>query len=81
MAQRLARKLCPRCKEKYTPDSGLLAELGLDVSAHYAFYKPSGCKYCNNIGYKGRTGIYEVMPMSAEIHGPSIEQGPPSRSV
>ena len=67
IAQRLARKLCPRCKEKYTPDSELLSQLGLDGSGHYAFYKPSGCKYCNHTGYKGRTGIYEVMPMSRDL--------------
>ncbi|RJP30654.1 MAG: type II secretion system protein GspE [Actinobacteria bacterium] len=67
IAQRLARKLCPRCKEKYAPDAELLSELGLDGSGHYAFYRPSGCKYCNNIGYKGRTSIYEVMPMSKAL--------------
>jgi type IV pilus assembly protein PilB len=67
VAQRLARRLCPRCKEKYVPDAELISELGLDTMGRYAFYRPAGCKYCNNVGYKGRTGIYEVMPMSVEL--------------
>ena len=68
-AQRLARKLCPTCKipldvpRKALLDAGFKAEV-LDGS--WAPFKPVGCSACNN-GYKGRVGIYQVMPISEEI--------------
>jgi type IV pilus assembly protein PilB len=68
-AQRLARKLCPTCKapldvpRKALLDAGYKAE-ALDGS--WTPYKPVGCSACNN-GYKGRVGIYQVMPISEEI--------------
>ncbi|MDY6795699.1 MAG: ATPase, T2SS/T4P/T4SS family [Actinomycetota bacterium] len=67
VAQRLVRKLCPRCKEKYVPDPRTLAGLGLVEADEHVLYKPRGCKYCNQTGYKGRMGIFEVMPMTREL--------------
>jgi type IV pilus assembly protein PilB len=69
VAQRLARKLCPRCKDRYEASEEELEELGLEKGTENVFYKAVGCKYCNNTGYKGRTGIYEVMPMTRELKG------------
>lgn len=68
-AQRLARRLCPTCKapldvpRKALLDAGFKAE---DLDGTWTPYKPVGCSACNN-GYKGRVGIYQVMPISEEI--------------
>jgi len=69
LAQRLARKLCPHCKEQYKPSRSILKELGfsLERGEKIVFYRPKGCRRCFNTGYKGRIGIYEVMLMSEEI--------------
>jgi type IV pilus assembly protein PilB len=68
-AQRLARRLCPTCKapldvpRKALIDAGYKSE---DLDGTWTPYKPVGCSACNN-GYKGRVGIYQVMPISEEI--------------
>jgi type IV pilus assembly protein PilB len=68
-AQRLARRLCPVCKttldvpRKALLDAGFKAE---DLDGSWTPYKPVGCSACNN-GYKGRVGIYQVMPITEEI--------------
>ncbi len=77
MAQRLARRLCPHCKQPHhIPDSELL-EMGYthdEVTAGITLYKPIGCSECSN-GYKGRVGIYEMMPMSENIANLIMEGG------
>ena len=69
IAQRLARRLCERCKKPVQiPDNALLAE-GFseeEIAAGFTVYEPVGCDECTN-GYKGRTGLYQVMPMTDEI--------------
>ncbi len=69
MAQRLVRILCPVCKEAFTPTPELLKKVGLSVSAHddQLFYKPKGCKSCSFSGYRGRTAIFELLPVSDTI--------------
>jgi len=68
-AQRLARRLCPNCKtaldvpRKALIDAGFKSE---DLDGSWTPFKPVGCSACNN-GYKGRVGIYQVMPISEEI--------------
>jgi type IV pilus assembly protein PilB len=63
VAQRLVRRICPKCVETYEPTEDELMLLGL--SAHEVgdkkFYKGRGCDECNNTGYKGRKGIYETL--------------------
>ncbi len=77
MAQRLARRLCPHCKQPHhIPDNELL-EMGYthdEVAAGITLYKPIGCSECSN-GYKGRVGIYEMMPMSENIANLIMEGG------
>lgn len=77
MAQRLARRLCPHCKQPHhIPDNELL-EMGYthdEVTAGITLYKPIGCSECSN-GYKGRVGIYEMMPMSENIANLIMEGG------
>ncbi len=69
LAQRLVRKICPRCKEAYTPTEEQLLELQLtpDDLQGRQVYRGRGCDYCNQSGYKGRMGIYEIMVLDDEI--------------
>ncbi|MGZ6255155.1 MAG: type II secretion system ATPase GspE [Candidatus Chromulinivorax sp.] len=66
IAQRLVRRLCDFCKEKYTPTHDSLHAVGLDMvqAKKMTFYKPVGCDKCLNLGYKGRLPIFEIMVMS-----------------
>jgi type IV pilus assembly protein PilB len=68
-AQRLARRLCPNCKQPADIPHETLLDAGYkeeDVDGTWSPYKPVGCSACNN-GYKGRVGIYQVMPISEDI--------------
>ncbi len=65
IAQRLVRKICPHCKEPYKPTEEELSELGL--SGEYTFYRGRGCEHCMRTGYRGRTGIYEVLEVDEEV--------------
>jgi type IV pilus assembly protein PilB len=60
-AQRLLRTICPYCKESYTPPASALAAWGLDQAENANFQRGKGCYQCLNTGYKGRTGIFEVL--------------------
>ena len=77
IAQRLARRLCPACKrEAKLPEHALLAE-GFsheEIAAGLKIYEAGGCSECTE-GYKGRTGIYQVMPMTEEIQAIVLEGG------
>ncbi|WP_326539079.1 type IV-A pilus assembly ATPase PilB [Pseudorhodoferax sp.] len=68
-AQRLARRLCNNCKQAIDIPRETLLQSGFqpeDLDGHWKPYHPVGCNQCNN-GYKGRVGIYQVMPISEEI--------------
>jgi type IV pilus assembly protein PilB len=67
IAQRLVRKICPKCKTEYTPSKELLEDLGIKQEPGQKFYRGEGCDLCHNTGYKGRTGLYEVMTMNESI--------------
>jgi general secretion pathway protein E len=76
MAQRLVRKVCPDCRQEYEPKPHELRELGLmsadaqisdSVKNGGKFFVGAGCDKCFDTGYRGRTGIYELMPISEEI--------------
>ncbi len=63
IAQRLVRKVCDTCRASYQPDESMLAELGADA-AHLAgstFFYGKGCDACHQTGYRGRTGLFEVL--------------------
>jgi type IV pilus assembly protein PilB len=69
LGQRLLRSICPGCRTTYQPDEALLAELGIarrDIGDKH-FYYGKGCDACNNTGYKGRKGIYELLKVSDPI--------------
>ncbi len=77
IAQRLARRLCPKCKQPVElPHHALIAEgfTEAEISAGFTLYDAVGCDECTE-GYKGRTGIYQVMPMSEEIATIVLEGG------
>ena len=71
MAQRLLRRLCPSCKEPFDPDPASLEEVGIDPArlAGNTVYRPKegGCEACLGTGYKGRTGIYELLTVNDRI--------------
>lgn len=60
IAQRLVRVLCPHCREGYTATAAECAALGAD-SEERTLYRPTGCDHCSHTGYRGRTGIYEII--------------------
>jgi type IV pilus assembly protein PilB len=69
MAQRLVRKICTACRTPYDPTPDQLAELNLraqDVKGK-KFYYGEGCDRCNNLGFKGRSGIYELLPFDDSL--------------
>lgn len=76
-AQRLARRLCPNCKKPADIPRETLLEAGFkeeDVDGSWTPYRPVGCSMCTN-GYKGRVGIYQVMPITEEIQRIILRDG------
>jgi general secretion pathway protein E len=69
LAQRLVRRICPDCRKAYEPPVQELRDLGIDENAagKQMFYVGAGCAKCFDTGYRGRTGIYELMTISEDI--------------
>lgn len=69
LAQRLVRLICPHCRMSYSPSDQELKELGIarDALIEGELYKGRGCHHCFGSGYKGRRGIYEIMPVTSAI--------------
>jgi type IV pilus assembly protein PilB len=77
LAQRLARKLCSHCCEMYTPsvDDLLKARVSTDVAAAsdgMVFYRKKGCPRCNQTGYKGRIGVFQLLTMSEQLESLAV---------
>jgi type IV pilus assembly protein PilB len=75
VAQRLVRRICLSCKEQYTPSLEQLMEMELrpeDVKDR-VFYYGRGCEACNNTGYKGRQGLYEIMTLDDEMRDQIVQ--------
>ncbi len=66
-SQRLTRRLCERCKEPIEPEEKYLQEIRFPIQEKMTLYKPVGCAACNNTGFKGRVGVYEILRVSEEI--------------
>jgi len=80
IAQRLVRVLCQHCKQSYTPTPEMLKRVGLaDLTPVPTFYRATGCEYCSNIGYRGRTGLFEIMPVDDVIKGLIVDRAPSGR--
>ena len=69
IAQRLVRRLCNECRCPYTPESETLRAMGVTdkEAASLVFYRSVGCDACSQTGYRGRLGIYEIMPVTDEL--------------
>jgi len=69
VSQRLVRKICPNCREEYQPTPDAILSVGLrpdDVKGK-KFYRGRGCDRCNNIGYYGRIGLFEILTIDDEM--------------
>jgi type II secretory ATPase GspE/PulE/Tfp pilus assembly ATPase PilB-like protein len=80
MAQRLVRLICPECKRAVRIDAGTLEASGMDpdLSTTYEFFEGEGCIECNGTGFKGRTGICELLDLSDRIREMILAQRPAS---
>jgi type IV pilus assembly protein PilB len=74
VAQRLARKLCDRCREAYEPTEKELERVGLSTEDVEQLFRAVGCAACGNTGFRGRVGLYEVMQVTEEIERLTVEQ-------
>ncbi len=72
LAQRLVRMICPKCKEPYEAGQEIVDKLELAESI--STYHGTGCDYCRNTGYRGRTGIFELMVVDSEIRQLILER-------
>ncbi len=78
MAQRLVRRVCPKCKEPYRPTQYEMDVLKLDADEmkKTTIFKGRGCGDCSKTGYRGRTGIYEIFSIDEELRGLIYERVP-----
>ncbi|WDT88178.1 type II secretion system ATPase GspE [Alteromonas sp. 009811495] len=67
LSQRLVRTLCPDCKKPHTPDASELEILGQAATSETVIYSPHGCAACNQTGYRGRTGIHELLLVDEKV--------------
>lgn len=77
VAQRLVRALCRHCKQPYFPPERIIKTLNskyLPVQGQVTFYRPKGCSHCDNTGYKGRVGIYELLIVNENIRDIILEK-------
>lgn len=80
IAQRLVRVICEKCKEKYTPEKNVLSGLNIKDKSNdggkVKLYRGTGCSFCKNTGYYGRTSIYELIVLDEEIRSLIISKAP-----
>ncbi|HEX30318.1 TPA: type II/IV secretion system protein, partial [Candidatus Poribacteria bacterium] len=76
ISQRLVRVICSECRESYKPSEDELLQLGVEPGevGEIKLYRGRGCKFCFHTGYKGRTGIFEVMVVNDEIRKLIVEK-------
>ena len=80
LAQRLVRRICSKCMEEFEPHPEALAELGVPEGwqTGISLKKGTGCEACNQSGYSGRQGLFEVMPISPEVGRMILDRAPTS---
>jgi len=76
IAQRLVRKICEACKVAYKPGASILKEIGLPTTIK-KLYKGKGCDHCYHTGYKGRTGIFEILEITPQIRKMIVDNATP----
>lgn len=67
ISQRLVRKICPNCREEIKPDPQLAELAGIEHPEQYHFYHGKGCHMCFDSGYRGRTGVFEILTVNAKL--------------
>ena len=77
IAQRLMRRLCTHCRRPYTPEPETLRAMSVSdaEAATLTFYRAVGCDQCNHTGYRGRVGIYEIMPVTDKLRRLIAQRG------
>lgn len=88
VGQRIVRKICPHCKESYTPAAKIVEEMKIvlgplfpaNTPANFQLYKGKGCEKCGDSGYVGRVGIFEVLPITEKV-GRLILEHPDSDTI
>ncbi len=76
-AQRLVRKLCPKCREAYDPPAELLTSADVQLTKDAKVYRPVGCRHCNQTGYRGRMGIIETFQVDERIRELIVSRAQP----
>ncbi len=78
MAQRLARTICPKCKELYTPTPSELQHFDItpEQAAHATFARGRGCTHCQHSGYRGRIAVFELMVMNSTLREMTFNREP-----
>ena len=85
IGQRVARKICLKCKEEYEPEAAVVADIKQVLGDLYPkknkikLYRGKKCEACNQTGYSGRIGIYEVLPITEKIARLILERAPASK--
>ena len=74
VAQRLARRLCDKCKRPTAHDEDHLAKIGLLIEEDEEVFEAVGCSACANTGYRGRIAVHEVMTVDEEIERLTVER-------
>ncbi len=80
MAQRLVRLLCQQCRQGYEASDGERVLLSLPVDESVTLYRPDGCSHCNHTGYRGRTGIYELIEIDDRLRN-MIHEGESEQDI
>ncbi|MBU0727674.1 GspE/PulE family protein, partial [Patescibacteria group bacterium] len=88
ISQRLVRKVCEYCKEEYTPEPQIAEDIKKELAGvsdkdldpklieNITLYKGKGCDKCNNLGYKGRTAVFEILEMDRDVAGLVLKNSP-----
>ena len=75
ISQRLVRRICPSCKEEYTPQQKMLDMSGISQTPGRTFWHGKGCDRCFSTGYRGRIGVFEILLMNDELRRCITEGG------
>lgn len=78
VGQRLVRLLCPTCRRPHSATPEVLNELNLAATVPVTLWKPGGCAECGDLGYRGRTGVFEIMPVTNQTRDLILQRQPAS---
>jgi type II secretory ATPase GspE/PulE/Tfp pilus assembly ATPase PilB-like protein len=74
IAQRLVRRVCPECKEESKIDASQMPGIPKGMDIRRPVFRGKGCQACNNTGYKGRTGIYELLAVTEPVRRMALQK-------